>query len=75
MLKKTVATHRPRKLRHLRAVEMLPAWRRSKGFDRCDVHNEQCIHSLLPPTPEETTASMWEDVNASNKVISMSERE
>ena len=33
------------------------------------------FHSLLPPTPEETTASMWADVNALSKEISMSETE
>ena len=67
MLRKTVATHRLKELRHLRAVEKLAAWRRSNGFDRCDVRDGQWIHSSLPPTPEETTASMWADVNALKK--------
>ena len=75
MLRKTVDTHRLEKLRHLRALEKLSAWRRSNSFDRCDVHDGQWIHSPLPPTPEETTASMWADVNALKKQISMSEKE
>ena len=75
MLWKTAATHRLKESRHLRAVEKLAAWRRSNAFDQCDVHDGQWIHSPLPPTPEETTASMWADVNALKKEISMSEKE
>ena len=75
MLWKTVATHRRKELRHLRAVEKLAAWRRSNGFDRCDVYDEQCIHIPLPPTPKKTTATMWADVNVLKKKISMSEKE
>ena len=71
---KTVATHRLKELRHLRVVEKLAAWR-SNGFDRRDVHNGQWIHSPLPPTPEETTATMWADVNALKKEVLMSEKE
>ena len=52
----------------------LAAWRRINGFDRCDEHDRQWIYSLLTPTPEETTASMWAGVNASKKEISMSEK-
>ena len=33
------------------------------------------MHSSLLPNPEETTASMWADVNALKKVISMPEKE
>ena len=58
MLRKTVVTHRLKELRHLRAVEKLAAWRRSNGFDRCNVHDGQWIHSPLPSTPEETIVSM-----------------
>ena len=40
MLRKTVVTHRLKKLRHLRAVERLATWKRSYGFDRWDVRDE-----------------------------------
>ena len=56
---KTVVSHRLKELKHFRAVEKLAAWRRSNGFDRCDVYDGQWFHSPLSPTPEETTASMW----------------
>ena len=72
MLRKTFATQHLRKLRHLRTVEKLAAWRRDNGFDQCDVRDEQWIHSSLPPTPEETTASMSADVSVLTKAISMS---
>ena len=75
ILRKTVTTHHLKELRHRRAVDKLAAWRSSNGFDRCDVHDKQWVHSPLPPTPEETTASMWGDVNALKKVTSMSEKE
>ena len=76
MLRKTVATHRLKELRHLRAVEKLTAWRRNNGFDQCDdVRNKQWVHSTLPPTPEQTTTSMWAEVNTLQKAISMSEKE
>ena len=69
---KIVDTHRLKELKHLRGVEKLVAWRRSNGFDRCDVHDEKWFHNSLPPTPEKTTASMWADVNALKKEISLS---
>ena len=72
MLRKTVATHRLKELRHLRAVEKLATWRRSNGFDRCDVRDGQWVHSPLPSTPEQTTANMWAEWNALNQAISMS---
>ena len=75
MLGKTIATHRLKELRYLRAVEKLAAWRKSDGFDRCDVRDGHWIHNSLPPTPGETAASMWADVNALKKVISMSKKE
>ena len=36
---KTVVTHRLKELKHLHAVEKLAAWRRTNGFDQCDVHD------------------------------------
>ena len=75
MLRKTVATHRVKELRHLRAVEKLAAWRRSNCFDRYNVHDGQWVHSPLPPTREETTARLWADVNALRKETSIPEKE
>ena len=46
----------------------LATWRRSNGFDRCEARDGQWIRSALPPSPEETTASMWAEVNAIKKV-------
>ena len=71
MLRKTVATYRLKELRHLRAAKKLATWR-SYGFDRCDVRDEQWVHGPLPPTPEQSTANMWAEVNALKEVISMS---
>ena len=71
MLRKTVATHRLKELRHFRGVEKLATWRRSYGFDRCDVRNGQWVHNPLPPTSEQTTANMWAEVNALKEAISM----
>ena len=75
MLRKTVDTHSRKELRHLRGVENLATWRRSIDFDRCDLHDGQWIHSPLPPTREETTVTMWADVNALKKEISMLEKD
>ena len=52
MLRKTVATHRLKELRHLCAVEKLATWRRSNGFDQCDVIHGQWIHGPLSPRQE-----------------------
>ena len=75
MLWKAVATHRFRELRHLRAVEKLTAWRRSYGFDRCDARDEQWVRDPLSPTPEQTTANMWAELNALKNAISMSRKD
>ena len=37
--RKTVAIHRLKEMKNISAVEKLAAWRRSNGFDRCDVHD------------------------------------
>ena len=71
MLWKTVVTHRLKELKNLRAVGTFAA-RRSNGFDQCNVHDGQWFHSRLPPTPKETTASMWADVKVVKKEISLS---
>ena len=41
MVWKTFVTHRLRELKHFRALEKLAAWRRSQGFDGCDVYDGQ----------------------------------
>ena len=75
MISKTVATHRLKELRHLRAVEKLATWKRTYGFDRLEDGDDQWIHGPLPPTPEQTTASMWADLNALKDALSMSGKE
>ena len=62
MLRKTVATHRLKELRHLHAVKKLASWRRSYGFDGCDVRDDQWV----------TTTNMWVAANALKEAISMS---
>ena len=75
MVWKTGVTHRIKKLKYFRALEKLAAEKRSHRFDWCDVNDGQWFPSRLPPTPEETTAIMWADVNALRKEISLSEKE
>ena len=65
VLRKTVATRRLKKLRHLYALEKLATWRRS-------IIDGQWIYGPLPPTPEQTTASMWAEVYTLKKVILIS---
>ena len=72
MIRKTVATHRFKELKHLRAGEKLATWGSSYDFDRCDARDEQWVHGPLPLAPKQTTASMWVDLNALKCVISMS---
>ena len=74
MIRKTVATHRLKELRHLRAVEKLATWRRIYGFDRLEDVNDQWVHGPLRPTPEQTTASMWSDLNALKDATSVSRK-
>ena len=61
MIRKVVATHRLKKLRHLHAVEKLATWRRTYGFDRLEDSDDHWVHGLLSLTPEQITASMWSD--------------
>ena len=65
VMRKTVATRRLKKLRHLYALEKLATWTRS-------ITDGQWIYGPLPPTPEQTTASMWAEVYAFKKVIFIS---
>ena len=71
MIRKTVATHRLKGLRHLRAVEKLATWRRTYGFDRLD-GDGHWVHGPLPPTPEQITASIWSSLKELKDSISMS---
>ena len=75
MIRKTVATHHPTELRHLPAVETLATSRRTYGFDRLLDCDDQWVHGPLPPTPEQTTASMWADLNTLKDAILMSGKE
>ena len=75
MIRKTVATHRLKNLRHLRVVEKLATWRRTYGFDRLEDGDDHWVHGPLPPMPEQTTTSMWADLNALKDAISMSGKE
>ena len=74
MIRKTVASHRRKKLRHLQAVEKLATWRRTCGFDRLEGSDDHWVHGLLSPTPDHITASMWSDLNALKHAISISEK-
>ena len=66
----TVAACRLRKIKILQAVEKLATWRRTYGYDRDD----SWMHGTRPLAPEESTASLWEEVNALEQAISMSGR-
>ena len=72
---KTVAAHRLKKLRHLQAVENIAIWRRTHGFDRIADDDNKWAHGLLPPTPEQFTASLWSELNALKYAISMPVRD
>ena len=72
MIRKTIATHCLKELRHLRAVEKLTTWRRTYSFDRLEDGDDQWFHGPLPPTPEQITASMWSDLNALKDAILIS---
>ena len=71
MIRKTVAAHRLKELRHFHAVNKLAPWRRTNGFDRLE-DGDDWVYGPLPPTPEQITASMWLDLNALEYAIWMS---
>ena len=75
MIRKTVATHHLKELKHLRAVETLETWRRTYDFDRLEDGDGQWVHGPLLLTSEQTTASMWSDLNALKDAISISGKE
>ena len=72
IMRKTVATHHLKELRHLYAVEKLATWRRTYGFNRLEDGDDCWVHGPLLPTPEQVTASMWSDLNALKDAISVS---
>ena len=75
VIRNTVATHRLKELRHLRAVEKLATSRRTYGFDGLEDGDDHWVHGPHPPTPEQTTARIWADLNALKDPISMSGKE
>ena len=64
----TVAAYRLKELQHFQAMEKLATSRRTYGYDRDD----SWMHGTRPLAPEESTASLWEEVNALKGAISMS---
>ena len=48
VIRKTVAAHRLKKLRHLHAVQKLVTWGRTYGFDRIEDGDDQWVHGPLP---------------------------
>ena len=75
MIRKTIATQRLKKMRHFCAVEKLATWRRAYGFDRLEDGDDHWVHGPLPPTPEQTSESMWSDLKELKDAISMSGKE
>ena len=68
-----VAAHRLKQRRDLLMHEELAIWRRENDFDRVAEGVESCFpgHRSLPTTPQEYYASLWCEVNALKKAISM----
>ena len=71
----TIASYRLRKMKHLQTVEKLATWRRAHGYDRIEDDDNQWASRPLPLTPEEFTASLWEELNALKDTISISGRD
>ena len=72
MVRKAVAAHRLKELRHLHTVENIATWRRAYGFGRLEDGDDNWVHDPLPPKPEQITASMWPDLNALKDATSLS---
>ena len=70
----TVAAYRLREMGHLQTVEKLATWRRAHGYDRIADDDDHWASRPLLLTPEEFTASLWEELNALQDAISMSGR-
>ena len=66
----TVAAYRLKELQHFQAMEQLAIWRRTHGYDRDD----SWMHGTRPLSPQESTASLWSDVQELKHAISMSGR-
>ena len=69
----TVAAHRLQQMKDFLALEKLATWRRMNGFDRVVDGEDNWFHSprLLPPTPQESAASLWSEVSSLKDAISM----
>ena len=69
----TVNAHRLEKIKKLLAYKKLATWRRMNGFDRVVEGEESWFHGhrLLPPTPEQHTASLRFELKKLKDAISM----
>ena len=74
---KAVDDHRLEKMKELLAYEKLATWRRMNGFDRVVEGEKNWFHGhrLLPPTPEQYTASLRFELQKLKDVISMPNEE
>ena len=69
---KTVDAHRLQKMRDLLTFEKLATWRRINGFDRVMDGEDNWFHAhLLPPTPQEFSASLRSDLQELKNAILM----
>ena len=69
----TVNAHRLKKMKELLAFEELATWRRMNGFDQIVDGGENWFdgHRLLPPTPEQYTASLRLELKKLKDAISV----
>ena len=69
---KSVDAHRLQKMRDLLTFEKLATWRRMNGFDRVVDGEDNWFHAhLLPPTPQEFSASLRSNLQELKNAISM----
>ena len=71
-----VAAHRLEQMKEILLYNDLAIWRRENGFGRVEAveKNRFGDHRSLPPTREQYYASLWAEVGASKKAISMPAR-
>ena len=67
----TVAAHRLQQMKDLLALQKLAIWRRMNGFDRVVDGEDNWFHGprALPPTPQESTESLWCEVSSLKDAI------
>ena len=75
-LQAIVCDHHLKQVKEVFLYNELAIWRRENGFDRVMEGEESCFSGRrsLSPTPQEYYASLWCEVNASKKAISMPAR-